>query len=137
MRSVREFIALAKPIRRKFLGHAGYGSFIHLNTVLESTTAKITGAVQRRRSATIGLISGKLGHDGGPGHHPAHQGEARAAQGSPRRSGCTFRTCRRWRNLGRKGFGQHLCAGGTPAIIDQSTPREGAADPAVARSSPI
>ena len=61
--SVKDFIALAKGHPRQILfGHAGYGSFIHLNTViLESTTGvKITQVPFKGGGpATIGLISGE------------------------------------------------------------------------------
>ena len=63
VRSVKEFIALAKAHPKEILfGHAGYGSFIHLNTVLlESTTGvKITQVPFKGGGpATIGLISGE------------------------------------------------------------------------------
>lgn len=62
-RSVKDFIALAKARPKEILfGHAGYGSFIHLNTViLESTTGvKITQVPFKGGGpATIGLISGE------------------------------------------------------------------------------
>jgi tripartite-type tricarboxylate transporter receptor subunit TctC len=62
-RSVKEFIALAKSHPKEILfGHAGYGSFIHLNTVLmESTTGvKITQVPFKGGGpAVVGLISGE------------------------------------------------------------------------------
>ena len=63
-RSVKEFIALAKARPKEILfGHAGYGSFIHLNTVLlESTTGiKITQVPFKGGGPTvIGLVSGEI-----------------------------------------------------------------------------
>ena len=62
-RSVKEFITLAQKRPKEILfGHAGYGSFIHLNTVLmESTTGiKITQVPFKGGGpAVIGLISGE------------------------------------------------------------------------------
>ena len=62
-RSVKEFIALAKKHPKEVLfGHAGYGSFIHLNTVLlESTTGiRITQVPFKGGGpAVVGLISGE------------------------------------------------------------------------------
>ena len=62
-RSVKEFIALAKKRPKEILfGHAGYGSFIHLNTViLESTTGiQITQVPFKGGGpAVVGLISGE------------------------------------------------------------------------------
>ena len=62
-RSVKEFIALAQKRPKEILfGHAGYGSFIHLNTVLlESTTGiRITQVPFKGGGpAVIGLISGE------------------------------------------------------------------------------
>jgi len=62
-RSVKEFITLAKSHPKEILfGHAGYGSFIHLNTVLmESTTGiKITQVPFKGGGpAVVGLISGE------------------------------------------------------------------------------
>jgi tripartite-type tricarboxylate transporter receptor subunit TctC len=62
-RSVKEFIALAQKRPKEILfGHAGYGSFIHLNTVLlESTTGiRITQVPFKGGGpAVVGLISGE------------------------------------------------------------------------------
>jgi tripartite-type tricarboxylate transporter receptor subunit TctC len=62
-RSVKEFIALAKKRPKDILfGHAGYGSFIHLNTVmLESMTGiKITHVPFKGGGpAVVGLLSGE------------------------------------------------------------------------------
>jgi tripartite-type tricarboxylate transporter receptor subunit TctC len=62
-RSVKEFIALAQKRPKEVLfGHAGYGSFIHLNTVmLESTTGiKITQVPFKGGGpAVVGLVSGE------------------------------------------------------------------------------
>jgi len=62
-RSVKEFIALAQKRPKEVLfGHAGYGSFIHLNTVLlESMTGiQITQVPFKGGGpAVVGLISGE------------------------------------------------------------------------------
>jgi tripartite-type tricarboxylate transporter receptor subunit TctC len=62
-RSVKEFIALAKARPKEILfGHAGYGSFIHLNTVLlESQTGiQITHVPFKGGGpAVVGLVSGE------------------------------------------------------------------------------
>ena len=62
-RSVKEFIALAKKRPKDILfGHAGYGSFIHLNTVLleSSTGIRITQVPFKGGGpAVVGLISGE------------------------------------------------------------------------------
>jgi tripartite-type tricarboxylate transporter receptor subunit TctC len=62
-RSVKEFIALAKKRPKAILfGHAGFGSFIHLNTVLlQSTTGiQITQVPFKGGGpAVVGLISGE------------------------------------------------------------------------------
>ena len=62
-RSVKEFIALAQKHPKEILfGHAGYGSFIHLNTVLlESTMGiQITQVPFKGGGpAVVGLISGE------------------------------------------------------------------------------
>jgi tripartite-type tricarboxylate transporter receptor subunit TctC len=62
-RSVKEFIALAQKRPKEILfGHAGYGSFIHLNTVLlESTTGiRITQVPFKGGGpAVVGLLSGE------------------------------------------------------------------------------
>jgi tripartite-type tricarboxylate transporter receptor subunit TctC len=62
-RSVKEFIALAKKRPKEILfGHAGYGSFIHLNTVLLESTAgiRITQVPFKGGGpAVVGLISGE------------------------------------------------------------------------------
>jgi len=62
-RSVKEFIALAKKRPKEILfGHAGYGSFIHLNTViLEATTGiQITQVPFKGGGpAVVGLVSGE------------------------------------------------------------------------------
>jgi tripartite-type tricarboxylate transporter receptor subunit TctC len=62
-RSVKEFIALAQKRPKEILfGHAGYGSFIHLNTVmLESTSGvRITQVPFKGGGpAVIGLVSGE------------------------------------------------------------------------------
>ena len=62
-RSVKEFIVLAQKRPKEILfGHAGYGSFIHLNTVmLESATGiKITHVPFKGGGlAVVGLISGE------------------------------------------------------------------------------
>jgi tripartite-type tricarboxylate transporter receptor subunit TctC len=62
-RSVKEIIALAKKRPKEILfGHAGYGSFVHLNTVLfeSSTGVQITHVPFKGGGpATIGLISGE------------------------------------------------------------------------------
>jgi tripartite-type tricarboxylate transporter receptor subunit TctC len=62
-RSVNEFIALAKKRPKEILfGHAGYGSFIHLNTViLESRTGiQITHVPFKGGGpAVVGLVSGE------------------------------------------------------------------------------
>jgi tripartite-type tricarboxylate transporter receptor subunit TctC len=64
VRSVKEFIALAKKRPKEILfGHAGYGSFIHLNTViLESSTGiKVTQVPFKGGGPTVvGLISGEI-----------------------------------------------------------------------------
>ena len=63
VRSVKEFIALAQKRPKEVLfGHAGYGSFIHLNTVLlESTTGiRITQVPYKGGGpAVVGLVSGE------------------------------------------------------------------------------
>ena len=63
VRSVKEFIALAQKRPKEILfGHAGYGSFIHLNTVLlESTMGiRITQVPFKGGGpAVVGLISGE------------------------------------------------------------------------------
>ena len=63
-RSVKEFIALAKKRPKEILfGNAGYGSFIHLNTViLESSTGiKVTQVPFKGGGPTVvGLISGEI-----------------------------------------------------------------------------
>src|SRR5262245_31560734 len=62
-RSVKEFIALAQKRPKEILfGHAGYGSFIHLNTVLlESATGiQITQVPFKGGGpAVVGLMSGE------------------------------------------------------------------------------
>ena len=62
-RSVKEFIALAKKRPKEILfGHAGYGSFIHLNTVMLESTAgiQITQVPFKGGGpAVVGLISGE------------------------------------------------------------------------------
>jgi tripartite-type tricarboxylate transporter receptor subunit TctC len=62
-RSVKEFIVLAKKRPKEILfGHAGYGSFIHLNTVMLESTAgiKITQVPFKGGGpAVVGLISGE------------------------------------------------------------------------------
>ena len=62
-RSVKEFIALARKHPKEILfGHAGYGSFIHLNTVLLESTAgiRITQVPFKGGGpAVVGLISGE------------------------------------------------------------------------------
>jgi tripartite-type tricarboxylate transporter receptor subunit TctC len=62
-RSVKEFIALARKRPQEILfGHAGYGSFIHLNTVLLESTAgiQITQVPFKGGGpAVVGLISGE------------------------------------------------------------------------------
>ena len=64
VRSVKEFIALAKKRPKEILfGHAGYGSFIHLNTViLESTTGiQVTQVPFKGGGPTVvGLVSGEI-----------------------------------------------------------------------------
>jgi tripartite-type tricarboxylate transporter receptor subunit TctC len=64
VRSVKEFIALAKKRPKEILfGHAGYGSFIHLNTVmLESATGiQLTQVPFKGGGPTvIGLVSGEI-----------------------------------------------------------------------------
>lgn len=61
--SVKEFLALAKRRPQEILfGHAGQGSFIHLNTVyLESKTGISVTQVRFKGGgpATVGLISGE------------------------------------------------------------------------------
>ena len=63
-RSVKEFIALAKKHPKEILfGHAGYGSFIHLNTVmLESRMGiQITQVPFKGGGPTVvGLVSGEI-----------------------------------------------------------------------------
>jgi tripartite-type tricarboxylate transporter receptor subunit TctC len=63
IRSVKEFIALAKTRPKEILfGHAGYGSFIHLNTVLlESQMGiQITHVPFKGGGpAVVGLVSGE------------------------------------------------------------------------------
>jgi tripartite-type tricarboxylate transporter receptor subunit TctC len=63
VRSVKEFIVLAKKHPKEILfGHAGYGSFIHLNTVmLESATGiQITHVPFKGGGpAVVGLMSGE------------------------------------------------------------------------------
>ncbi len=62
-RSVKEFITLAKKRPKEILfGHAGYGSFIHLNTVMLESTAgiKITQVPFKGGGpAVVGLVSGE------------------------------------------------------------------------------
>ena len=62
-RSVKEFIALARKRPQEILfGHAGYGSFIHLNTVLLESTAGIQiiqVPFKGGGPAVVGLISGE------------------------------------------------------------------------------
>src|SRR5262245_21306586 len=62
-RSVKEFIRLAKARPRELLfGHAGYGSFIHLNTVLLESAAgiQITQVPFKGGGpAVVGLVSGE------------------------------------------------------------------------------
>jgi tripartite-type tricarboxylate transporter receptor subunit TctC len=62
-RSVKEFIALAKKRPKEVMfGHAGYGSFIHLNTVLlESLTGIRVTQVPFKGGgpAVVGLVSGE------------------------------------------------------------------------------
>lgn len=62
-RSVKEFIALAKKRPKEILfGHAGYGSFVHLNAVfLESVTGMPVTHVPFKGGgpAVIGLVSGE------------------------------------------------------------------------------
>jgi tripartite-type tricarboxylate transporter receptor subunit TctC len=64
VQSVKEFIALAKKRPKEVLfGHAGYGSFIHLNTVmLESLTGiQITQVPFKGGGPTVvGLVSGEI-----------------------------------------------------------------------------
>ena len=64
VRSVKEFIALAQKRPKEILfGHAGYGSFIHLNTViLESLTGiQITQVPFKGGGPTVvGLVSGEI-----------------------------------------------------------------------------
>jgi len=64
VRSVKEFISLAKKRPKEILfGHAGYGSFIHLNTViLESATGiQVTQVPFKGGGPTvIGLVSGEI-----------------------------------------------------------------------------
>jgi len=63
-RSVKEFIALARRHPKQILfGHAGYGSFIHLNTViLESTMGiEVTQVPFKGGGPTVvGLVSGEI-----------------------------------------------------------------------------
>jgi tripartite-type tricarboxylate transporter receptor subunit TctC len=63
VRSVREFITLAQKRPKDILfGHAGYGSFIHLNTViLESATGIQVTQVPFKGGgpAVVGLVSGE------------------------------------------------------------------------------
>ena len=63
VRSVKEFIALAKKRPKEILfGHAGYGSFIHLNTVMLESAAgiKITEVPFKGGGpAVVGLMSGE------------------------------------------------------------------------------
>jgi tripartite-type tricarboxylate transporter receptor subunit TctC len=62
-RSVKEFIALAQKRPKEILfGHAGYGSFIHLNTVMLESTAgiRITQVPFKGGGpAVVGLVSGE------------------------------------------------------------------------------
>jgi len=62
-RSVKEFIALAQKRPKEVLfGHAGYGSFIHLNTVLleSMTNIRITQVPYKGGGpAVVGLVSGE------------------------------------------------------------------------------
>ncbi|HZM43722.1 MAG TPA: tripartite tricarboxylate transporter substrate binding protein [Burkholderiales bacterium] len=64
VRSVKEFVALAKKRPKEIMfGHAGYGSFIHLNTViLESATGiQVTQVPFKGGGPTvIGLVSGEI-----------------------------------------------------------------------------
>jgi tripartite-type tricarboxylate transporter receptor subunit TctC len=64
VRTVKEFITLAKKRPKEILfGHAGYGSFIHLNTViLESSTGiQVTHVPFKGGGPTvIGLVSGEI-----------------------------------------------------------------------------
>ena len=63
VRSVKEFIALAKKRPKEVLfGHAGYGSFIHLNTaIMESVTGVQITQVPFKGGgpAVVGLMSGE------------------------------------------------------------------------------
>ncbi len=63
VRSVKEFIALAKKRPKEILfGHAGYGSFIHLNTaIMESVTGIqiIQVPFKGGGPAVVGLMSGE------------------------------------------------------------------------------
>lgn len=63
VRSVREFITLAQKRPKEILfAHAGYGSFIHLNTVLlEAATGILITQVPFKGGgpATVGLVSGE------------------------------------------------------------------------------
>ena len=63
VRSVKEFVALAKKHPKDVLfGHAGYGSFIHLNTVILESMAgvKITQVPFKGGGpAVVGLVSGE------------------------------------------------------------------------------
>jgi tripartite-type tricarboxylate transporter receptor subunit TctC len=62
-RSVKEFVALAKKRPNEVLfGHAGYGSFIHLNTVLLESSARIQIThvpFKGGGPAVVGLVSGQ------------------------------------------------------------------------------
>ena len=62
-RSVKEFIALAQKRPNEVLfGHAGYGSFIHLNTVLLASTTGISITQVPFKGggpAVVGLVSGE------------------------------------------------------------------------------
>jgi tripartite-type tricarboxylate transporter receptor subunit TctC len=63
VRSVKEFIALAqKRPKQVLLGHAGYGSFIHLNAVLFEAMTKVQVTEVPFKGggpAVVGLISGE------------------------------------------------------------------------------
>jgi tripartite-type tricarboxylate transporter receptor subunit TctC len=63
-RTVKEFIALAKKRPKEInFGHAGYGSFIHLNTVILESKAgiKITQVPFKGGGPTVvGLVSGEI-----------------------------------------------------------------------------
>ena len=125
VRSVKEFIALAQKRPKEILfGHAGYGSFIHLNTVLlESATGiQITQVPFKGGGpAVVGLVSGEThAMMAGIGDiieqikakraRPLGVSLARAGDAAPGHSDDRGNLP----GLRMHDLGQHLCAGGNP-----------------------